>query len=365
MYCINDKQIDFILNDIRRNGIELEDLQLNLLDHICCIIEQEFEANGDFEQFYFSIRKRFYKNNLSEIQQETNSLLTFKHYYVMKKAMMISGVFSAIVLTLGILFKFLHLAGASIGIVLGISVFSLFFLPLMVTLKIREKQNMRDKLLTLLGSLAAICISLAILFKVQYWPGANMLGLISIGILVLVFVPVYFITGIRQPDAKVNTVVSTVLMIIGCGLFLSLARTPQASYNMKRIQTAHYLRNEQLLQNERTAIKVLSPDAEAINSLCQQLKFAIIESETGEKQPDWNVAVLSEDRAWVVKENPEVKQLVNELKVQVDAYNKQHGASATLPSEIPVIEANDARALPALNDLVQLQLFLVQHEKPH
>ncbi|MBP7245269.1 MAG: hypothetical protein KBA99_08200, partial [Bacteroidia bacterium] len=76
MYCLSEKQIDFILDDIRRNGVELEDLQSNLLDHICCIIELELEENGDFEQFYFSTIKKFYKNELREIEEETISLLT-------------------------------------------------------------------------------------------------------------------------------------------------------------------------------------------------------------------------------------------------------------------------------------------------
>jgi hypothetical protein len=40
MYCINDKQIDYILSDIRARGVEMEDLQYNLLDHICCLISQ-------------------------------------------------------------------------------------------------------------------------------------------------------------------------------------------------------------------------------------------------------------------------------------------------------------------------------------
>jgi hypothetical protein len=46
---LDDKQVQFILNDIRRNGIELEDLQLSLLDHICCVIEEEWSTNISFE----------------------------------------------------------------------------------------------------------------------------------------------------------------------------------------------------------------------------------------------------------------------------------------------------------------------------
>ena len=44
MYCITEQQIEYILNDIRRNGIETEDLQLNLLDHICCMAEHNLKV---------------------------------------------------------------------------------------------------------------------------------------------------------------------------------------------------------------------------------------------------------------------------------------------------------------------------------
>ncbi len=67
MYLITDKQIDFILDDIRARGIGMEELQNDLLDHICCIIEQKLEANGDFEQCYSETICLFFKKELREI----------------------------------------------------------------------------------------------------------------------------------------------------------------------------------------------------------------------------------------------------------------------------------------------------------
>src|SRR6185369_15423946 len=94
MYCLSDEQIDYILNDIRRNGVEMEDLQQNLLDHICCIIEQNLEANGNFEHIYSATIKTFYKKEMRKIEEETKFLLKFKNYYTMKKVMIYSGAFS-------------------------------------------------------------------------------------------------------------------------------------------------------------------------------------------------------------------------------------------------------------------------------
>ncbi len=63
----------------------MEDLQLNLLDHICCIIEQNLKEGDDFEDFYQKTVKQFCKHQLWEIEEETIILLTIKNYNVMKK----------------------------------------------------------------------------------------------------------------------------------------------------------------------------------------------------------------------------------------------------------------------------------------
>src|SRR5580700_5215988 len=75
MYCISDSQIDYIQRDIYRHGIKTESLQQNLLDHICIIIERNLEQNGDFEQFYDTTIKTFYREELREIEEETLFLL--------------------------------------------------------------------------------------------------------------------------------------------------------------------------------------------------------------------------------------------------------------------------------------------------
>jgi hypothetical protein len=93
MYTLNEQQIDRILNDIRARGVNTESLQLNLLDHICCIVEQNLEPDGDFEDFYARTIKTFYKKELSEIEEEAQLLLTYKNYYAMKKIMITSGFY--------------------------------------------------------------------------------------------------------------------------------------------------------------------------------------------------------------------------------------------------------------------------------
>lgn len=222
MYVLKDEHISFILEDIRRNGIESEELQLDLLDHICCVIETEMLPDNNFEEFYRSIIPRFYKRELREIQEETQLLLTFKNYYAMKKVMIISGAFSAFTLLIGSLFKIMHLPGASILLLSGIVFFCFLFLPIVSILKVKEQKQRKDKLLIGIATLFGIVICLATLFKVMHWPFANILWSSSLGMLFFLFLPIYFFGGIRNPETKTNTIISSILILTAGGLLFIL-----------------------------------------------------------------------------------------------------------------------------------------------
>ena len=242
MYQLSDQQIDYIFDDISARGVEMESLQQNLLDHICCIIEQDLEANGDFESFYQKTIRTFYKDVLWEIEEETILLLTFKNYYTMKKIMILSGTFSAIVMSIGILFKFMHWPGAAPLIILGIVISSLIFLPLLFTLKAKEKQSIKDKLILGLATFSGILISLAVLFKIMHWPGANLMGSGFVIIMLAAYIPLYFFSGIKNPESKINTIVTTIIMIMGCGLFLTLVNLrPSISIEKMSIEQNKHL----------------------------------------------------------------------------------------------------------------------------
>jgi hypothetical protein len=378
MFIISEQQIEFILNDIRRNGVEMEDLQLNLLDHICCIIEQELDENGDFEQFYFASIKRFYKHRLSEIEEETISLLTFKNYYAMKKIMLLSGITSVSLLTIGLFLKFLHQPGAAVCIVLGITIMSLVFLPLMFTLKIKEEKEVKNKVVIGLGTLSGILLSIGILFKLMHWPGANALSLFSLIILLVLFLPVYFFTGIRNPETKLNTITSSLLIITGCGLFLTLVRSPKGSKQMYVQITKNYMRNEQLLQNERELFLVdnnkdsshltTSVLSDKINTLCEELKSFILVCETGQKNLsndfEKESGLLGETYiSSFIHDDPQANERLDNLKQLVNDYNKTIPGKKMLPVQSIILENDEFRTADALNSLVQIQMYVFQNQR--
>jgi hypothetical protein len=283
MYQLNDKQIEFIAADIKKRGIEMEDLHNNILDHVCCMIENNLEENGDFEKFYSNSIVKFYKNELWELEEETISLLIFKNYYTMKKVMLVSGFISSFFVMTGILFKFMHWPGAAAMLILGIGSSSLIFLPLLIVLKVKESVELKNKLIVLAGMTSAIFLSLGILFKIMHWPGANTLGIAAIVSLIGLFLPIYFTTGVRNPETKTNTIVISLITLLGAGLFLALVNTrPSATiakksfYSNQQMQKISELRTV-LAVKDTTAINIVeqSKMAENIDLQIEKLKLEL------------------------------------------------------------------------------------------
>ena len=253
MFRLRDEHIDFISADIRKRGIYLDDLHNNLLDHVCCIIENEMQEEQDFQTFYSDVIQRFFQKELSEIEDETFLLVTFKNYHTMKKITTTSGIAAAVLMSAGILFKFMHWPGAGIFLVLGIALTSLVFMPLLFIFRSKTSTTSRDKLLLGSGVSLGIVLSLHILFKVMHWPGANMLINI-INVALLIFIPVYFFTGYRNEQTRSNTVMMTVLMILGLGLLFTIKRSPTAERKLRAAESRLYMKSDRLVQAQRLKI---------------------------------------------------------------------------------------------------------------
>jgi hypothetical protein len=216
MYHLSNNQVDFILDDIKKRGIQIDSLQQNLLDHICCMLENEMKPDDDFEKIYSITIQKFYKNELIEIEQETNYLLTFKNFYFMKKVLILSGIAAAASFVLGSVLKIMHWPGSLAFYILAISDCSFLFLPLLFLIKNKELKSVQEKLVLASGVIVGILYCTAVVGKILQLDFAKngILWLIYIGFALFVFVPLYFFTGIRKPEMKINTVVVTLLFII-------------------------------------------------------------------------------------------------------------------------------------------------------
>ena len=221
MVELSKNQVQYILKDIHRNGIQNEDLAHNLLDHICCILEEELDDTHSFETHYPLVFKRFFKKEMAEIEEETQLLLTFQNYYAMKNVMIKSGFLSSILFIIGAVLKIAHLPGAAALLLLAAAVFSLVFLPIFFVFKSKNSSG-STKLIIGSGVLFGIIFCIATLFKVMHWPGANLLWKIGLADLFFLFLPLYFFNGIRNEESKTNTILTSVMILMMGGMLFTL-----------------------------------------------------------------------------------------------------------------------------------------------
>jgi len=354
----------------------MEDLQLNLLDHICCIIEQNLKDGDDFESFYHKTVKQFYKNNLWEIEEETITLLTFKNYYAMKKTMIISGATSVAMLIMGSFFKIMHWPGAGPLLVFGIGILSLIFLPIMFALRVRESSRGLVKLVVGIGTLIGILLCMSTLFKIMHWPGATILWISTSACSIFLFIPIYFFTGIRKPETKLNTIVTTIILIGATGLLFTLTSLRKSS-KLTFLETKTFYKNEQLLKKMRNKVSAAGESNQLysdIQNTCDKLKEIIIQTETGDKQlpsdfESKNIVIYEGGLGEEFMEGGMAVKLMHDLKNMVGKYNATKGND--LENQAPLDNTIFAGTpegifiysnLSVLNALTQIQLFVAASE---
>ncbi len=221
MVSLTDEQVDFIRKEIESHGISLPDLQANLIDHMCTIIENEMSENDDFHSFFYSILPRFFHDNLHEIEMETIQLIHQQKFKHMKKTLSYVLAFSTFLLVTGSFFKILHLAGAAFLIV---SSLPLLIIGAVLTALISMKHQTipkTQKTLTTLITLVVFLFAFGGIFKVQHWPFANILMISSVLLLCLIYVPLYFMHQRKlSNDTWTVGLNSFLFLLAGITLFL-------------------------------------------------------------------------------------------------------------------------------------------------
>lgn len=372
MYQLSEQQIDFILNDIKTRGVEMEDLQLNLLDHICCLIEDELKPDGDFDEFYQQTIPRFFKKELKEIEEEAILLLTFKNYFAMKNVMIKSGFIAASLLIIGSIFKVMHWPGAGVALVLGIAVLSLVFLPLVFIIKTKDDSSSRNKLVLGVGTLIGCFLCWATLFRVMHWPGGSgILWFIAIGLSAFVLIPVYFLTGIRNPEIRVNTIVTTVMLLGGTGLLFSLVNI-QPSSRQSLLKMSAYIQSEHLLKKMQCRVASTDPLVTDINRTAEEIKGFVLEHMIGQSSlpkdfKEKNIIVDDSNLAEGISDQEKGQQLFFHLRESILKYNANQALAQEnkIPTDLFQIEKiGSVSKYTFLNSIIQLQMYLATNDNP-
>lgn len=266
MRSLTDEQIDFIADDIRIRGVFTQSLQEDLLDHICCFIEEQ-DDERPFEEIYRRALNAFGQQGLQGIQDETLYLINQPYQRAMKKFAYITGAIASTMLLAGAFFKIMHWPGASVMLILGTVTLSMFFIPYFFYVNLKEQSEKKSKVIAAAGLITALFLCAATLFKMMHWPGTIVM-MFGFGFSFLIFLPLYIINGIRNPLTKVSSI-SNGFLFAAVGCFVLLMSFASPSKAVTDSLTVIHQNEEALLTQLHNKLISDSASATATNAVDQ------------------------------------------------------------------------------------------------
>lgn len=226
MLELREQEIEKISVDIDQQGLTFVPLKNEILDHICCQVEEKMDQGLTFNEAYREVRTEMGKKRIRQLQDETLTFIS-KKYRRMKRTMYALGVAAPIILITAAIFKINHWPGAGVLITAALFITGILFLPVFVMVRIRDTRRQDEPApvgLYLTGMIAGILTIVGTLFKVQHWPGASVLLTIGLAGTALLFLPMHAAYRIRESKEKnigsnkriwIGGTVAGVLLILG------------------------------------------------------------------------------------------------------------------------------------------------------
>lgn len=199
MNDLSAAHVSLIIREVNRHQITFSHLCDDLIDHICCDVEDEMQNGLPFEKAYARVKEKIGMRGLNKIQEETLYAVDTK-YRKMKNTMKITGIAGTALLGFAALSKIMHWPLAGILLVTGTFLLVAFFMPSSMTVLWKESKSKRNLFLFVSAFMAGTLFIVGVLFKIQHWPGSGVI--ISLAILSggLLFLPAMLIDKVRNEE---------------------------------------------------------------------------------------------------------------------------------------------------------------------
>ncbi len=204
---LTDQQVQIILDQIKKEGILRADLQNDILDHICCLIEEQMETGAAFDEAFMKVFLSFSPaGGLKRIALEINLISTEK-IMIMKKIMIVTSSVVMMFFFITMVFQGMRLLNNYEWDFMADLAFAnqylicLLFLPVYWFRQYKLATDTEDGLSRTLrqisfaaGFLCSEALVNAVFFKLMQMPGGNQLFIVA-GVLGAMYIPFY---GIRR-----------------------------------------------------------------------------------------------------------------------------------------------------------------------
>ena len=201
---MNDERLSQIKDYLRKSGLNYEQLETELIDHLLCDIERRMEHGQPYEEAWSHVKDSIPNNELVTIQNETMEILN--------KKLSLTRLMSLISLFLFIqaaVFKILHLQGAAFLLIAAIVSFTMIiFLGVIRDFSVNKQKDGKWIVATVAALIIAFIMS--IVFQLLHLPGTFQLRLVSILLLIVLFPAISIYYFKRGPLAANNRLVTLV-----------------------------------------------------------------------------------------------------------------------------------------------------------
>ena len=237
-----DDNYERIREDLLSRGLSYDRLIDDVLDHVCCMVEEFMSQGNDFESSYDQVLQTIGHKSLPEIQHQTLLDLD-KKFQRMKNFTYLFGLTSAFVTIVGSLFKKMHWPGAGILITVGMMLIVFVFLPLYFITNYKEQSEKKNPIYAIVGYLTLALLLVGAVFKIQHWPGASIVIYASIGVLLIGFVPLYVVNVFQRSGREQANLPYFVMLLVGIAIVMLFSNI-NMSKNVLDVYLDHALKNE-------------------------------------------------------------------------------------------------------------------------
>ena len=294
---IVDNKVEWIESDLKTRGLNYESLREDILDHICCLVEESMEQGNDFDSSYSEIIEDIGNERLQDIEHQTLLLLD-KKFQKMKKLTYITGIISAFLVLFGSLSKRMHWPGAGIELSLGLLMVILVFLPLYFVVTYREQSEKKSIIYPVVGYLTVALLLTGAVFKIQHWPGAGGVMTAGMAVLIVGFVPLYLVNAFQKEKKGKVGLPYIIMLLVGIGIASLTSNVRMAKRIIDDYREASIM-NEIRIDNVEYSVKRINLE---IGELTDPVSENISEIQTRTDQLHRMIDEMLEEMKVMIKE---------------------------------------------------------------
>lgn len=195
---LNESQIERIADTVNKSNIESAEMKTDLIDHLCCIIEDEMSKGKNFDVAYRTTLQLVSPDGLDEIQNETVYLFTSKNRKRLDRTMYVSGftAFAGTLITAAM--KIFHLPFAQLALLATAFVAMFVLFPVCMFRQTSDKKPGYN----LNATIVALLVVAYAVFFISDWPGAHIILLLIVFCVYCGLFPLFFLKIFKKSKLK-------------------------------------------------------------------------------------------------------------------------------------------------------------------